>query len=246
MAKSIDSLSKPTTETPVVAVVEPVKAEVKTEVKTAEVVPSISTPLSTTPGAIQNPQAPAASSQDSYETLFPEPSVAIESPPQWIWWILLLIASAVVGLVGYRMVTNKVSSWIQATPTPSATASGLVSPSPSLTPAPTPTPSSSTSTPSPTPATTTKSNITLRVLNGTTTAGAASVAKSTLEKNGFTVRTVGNALHQNYLSTIIYYKTGNLAEAQLVQQGLTGYSATLQESTELASPDQVLVVVAPN
>ena len=86
----------------------------------------------------------------------------------------------------------------------------------------------------------------MRVLNGTTVSGAAATAKTTLEQAGFTVRTTGNANHQTYTSTVIYYETGDLAQAQSVQQALSGYSPTLEESSSLASPDQVLVVVGPH
>ena len=67
-------------------------------------------------------------------------------------------------------------------------------------------------------------------------------AQNILEKAGFTVRTIGNAKNQTYESTIIYYQTGQLSNAQKIGKALTSYSITYTESS-LASPDAVLVVI---
>lgn len=183
-----------------------------------------------------------AAGSDSFETLFPEPSVAIAGPPSWIWWLLLIIASAVLGVVGYSLAQGKLNNWFgttKATPTASAVAKATATPSTTATPT-----SSATSTPTTTPTTNAvvKSAVTMRVLNGTKVTGAAATAKTTLEKAGFTVRTTGNAANQNYTSSYVYYQSGRQAEAEAVKAALSDYSITLEEST-LASPDMVLVVI---
>jgi hypothetical protein len=63
-----------------------------------------------------------------------------------------------------------------------------------------------------------------------------------LEQAGFTVSTIGNANNQTYQTTVVYYQTGYLAQAQMVEAALSKYSVSLQESS-IASPDQVLVVM---
>lgn len=182
---------------------------------------------------------PTGADPDSFETLFPEPGIAIAGPPSWIWWVLLIVASAVLGVVAYGLAQGKFNNWFnlsaKATATPSVTATAKASATPTPTPAP-------TATTTPTSAATAKSAVTMRVLNGTTVTGAAGTAKSVLEKAGYTVRTVGNATNQNYESTTIYYQTGHKADAEAVQAALTGYTVTLEEST-LADPDMILVVV---
>lgn len=49
---------------------------------------------------------------DTYESLFPEPSVIIDNPPQWIWWLVLLIGSVILGLAGFKLVNNRLDSWL--------------------------------------------------------------------------------------------------------------------------------------
>lgn len=212
------------------------------------------TPTSTptpTPTAQPDPFMAGEKVENDYDTLFPEPSVIIESPPAWIWWLVLLAASVIVGLVGFRLLNHRLDNWlsVSSTPTPHATVPATVAPTATPTTTATPTPSSSpapTATPSVTAtpvATANASSVSLRVLNGTTVTGAAASAKTTLQKAGYTVRTIGNAKQQTYTTSYIYYKTGKLAEAQAVQAVLKSYSITLQEASNLADPDDLLVVI---
>ena len=235
MAKNLDSLSP------------------KPGEKIAEVIPPeivISTPATIQGAQITEADISAAKTPnpDSFESLFPEPSVAIASPPTWIWWVLLVVSSIGLGIVGYRLVNYKVDSFIALSPTPTSqvkSSSALASATPTTSPISTPTPTTTatpTATPTTTPNTIDKSTITMRVLNGTAVNGAATTVKGVLEKAGFSVRTTGNAKTQTYTSTIIYYQTGKLDEAKLVQAALSQYSPTLQESTSVASPDIILVV----
>lgn len=246
MKKNLDSLSGKKAEAqPTVEEVKPQEAP-KEEPKKEEAKPA-EAPAEATPA--QAPVEPAATAenastpeatQDSFESLFPEPRVALGAPPSWLWWVLLLVVSAVLGVVGYALTQRNLKDWLStntATPTPSATAAATPTPSPTDTPSPTP-----SATPTPTPAAVDPASVTLRVLNGTTVTGAASKAKTTLEAAGFKVRTTGNAKTQDYQTTMVYYQTGRQAEAEAVQKALTGYMVTLQESS-LAAPDMVLVVI---
>ncbi len=194
-----------------------------------------------TPTASTTPPG-TATPPNEFESLFPEPGTALSAPPSWVWWVVLLVVSLIIGGVGYAIAKNKINTWLAvATPSPTA----LVSQSPTVspttkttaTPSPTPTPTST-----PTATATPNSLITIRVLNGTTQSGLASTVKTMLTKAGFTVRTIGNAATQNYTATMIYYQTGKLDAAKAVQNALTGYTATLQESAQ-ANPDNVLVIL---
>lgn len=219
------------------------REEVKEEAKETPATPAATPAEGSTPNSDAAP-APASTPPtegDGFAELFPEPTVTLGAPPSWLWWIVLLIVSLVLGVVGYALAQKRLSDWLSLEPTASPTATATVTPSA------TPTPSASASTepaptPTATPATIDKAAVTLRVLNGTTTTGAAGKAKATLEAAGFSVRTVGNAKNQNYSSTYIYYQTGRRAEAEAVQAALPDYSSVLEEST-LAEPDMVLVVI---
>lgn len=163
--------------------------------------------------------------------------MAVVAPPRcrsrWPWFPSL------------RPHEGTIDTWLASdSPTPSPTAS--VSPSTDASPTPTATPEASaspTATPTATPSTGTvdKSKVTLRVLNGTTQAGAAAATKTTLEKAGFTVKSIGNAKSQTYTKTYVYYQSGKKAEADAVFAALADSKAVLEEST-LANPDMVLVV----
>jgi outer membrane biosynthesis protein TonB len=202
-------------------------AEVKTPAETPEA--EAAAPEETTP--------PVDGKAESFDSLFPEPSVVMSGPPGWIWWLLLILGAAGLGFLAFDMYRGKIDDWlsVNSTPTPTAVASVI--------PTETPT-TAATVTPTPTTTATSidKSTVTLRVLNGTATTGAASTMKTTLEKEGFTVRTIGNAKTQNYSVTTIYYQEGREAEAKLVQTALGSTKTDLQQST-LANPDMVLVVV---
>ncbi len=210
---------------------------------TTEVAPVAATPdaIPTPTGVPQATTSTPASDDDSFEKLFPEPSVIVDGPPTWVWWVLLVLGAAVLGFLAFDVTRQRIDTWLQISspsPSPSADASATASPTATESPTPTPTP-----TPTATAEVTTKDKITLRVLNGTTIAGAAGTAANTLTKAGFTIRTTGNAKNQTYTSTYIYHQVGKKAEAELVAAALASYKPLVQEST-LADPDMILVVVA--
>ncbi len=254
--KKIDSLSagkqavptveevKPhTAEAAVVAPATPKASVEKPAEKQAEPTPAPDTePTAIEQAAISAPETPVdpAANPDSFDALFPEPA-SIGKPPSWLWWVILLIVSLMLGIVGYALAQKNLRQWLALDPTPTPKVSA--SATPSLTPTATPSAiSTATPTPTPTPGAVDNASVTLRVLNGSTTTGAAGKAATALTSAGFKVRTTGNAKTQNYPATIVYYQTGRLAEAQAVQNALTRYSVTLQESS-LADPDMILVVI---
>jgi|GEM_PF-6215351 len=224
----------------------PVEVTPKTEEKVPEKVPAKTEDTPVKEDVKEGDTAEPAKA-DSFDSLFPEPSVIMSGPPGWVWWILLIIGAAGLGFLAFSLTRSQIDNWLSINPSPSATVVASTSPSatastsPSSTPATSPTP---TATPTATPTSTgvVKSSITMRILNGTTTGGAAGSMKTQLEKDGFTIRTIGNANNQNYTTTTIYYQSGKQADAQLVADALAPLPTTLEESS-LANPDMVLIVV---
>lgn len=256
MAKSIDTISSTPSSTP--AKSEPTapasevpkeetkpteapKEEVKVEAAAAPEAKEEEKPAEPADATEASPEADS----NSYNNMFPEPSVVIGSPPGWIWWAVLIIASLITAFIGFQLINGKINTWLSvndssASPTASATASPSATATADTTNTTTPSPAVTAA-----PTASSKSSITLRVLNGTTVTGAAAKAKNVLTAAGYTVRTVGNASNRSYQNTTIYYQAGNSANAALIKQSLTGYTSVLQES-ELAAPDMVLVVVGVN
>jgi hypothetical protein len=180
--------------------------------------------------------------------MFPEPSVVIEGPPKWIWWLVIIAVGLFLTFLGIQSLNGRLDSWLtlgnprteitppspELSPEIPPSSSPLSTPTPNLKPSPNPTP---TAIPSPDQAL-----IKIRVLNGTFQNGAAAKARFVLEQAEFKVRTIGNAQSQTYQTTIVYYLDGKQSEAEMVKAALSNYVVTLEQST-LASPDDVLIVV---
>jgi hypothetical protein len=201
------------------------------------------------PTKVEQAQTPPESTE-SYDSMFPEPTVSVNPPPTWTWWLGLLIASVVIGFVGYKTANSQINNWLAVSPSPESSASTEPTPDSESTATPeatsTPTASATPSTePTSTPQTTAtpapNATITLRVLNGTTVTGAAAKTRTVLTSAGFKVKSIGNATNRNYTGTVIYYQSGRKDEALRVQTALSAYETTLEESS-IASPDMVLVV----
>jgi len=236
MPRLIDPLSKP-----------------RTEVASAPEVPAMIPPIPPAPPAEVVAPAPKKPRATASSSMW-EGNREARLGPALFWWTLLIIGAVGVGYAGYMFSTGGIEALLgegsktltpQASPTAQPSASvAVTSPTPSATPTATPTPvptATPTPAPTPTPATTpARSSYTIRVLNGTTTAGKASTYQSTLTKAGFKVSSIGNAKRQNYAPTQIYYLTGSKAATEDVQKTLG--KGTLEEST-LANPDTVLVVL---
>lgn len=189
--------------------------------------------------AEQKAEPVSLSKEDSYESLFPEPSISISKPPVWFWWLLFILLAATFGVTAYSLANSNLDRWLNLG-SPSPTPSPSLQPTPSSTPSPTSTP---TATPSPSPSPLNIATISIRVLNGSGQVGAAAGVRTTLTQAGFTVRSIGNAKTQDYSGDTIFYQTGHLADAQAVQQSLKKASTSLVENNDLVAPDQVVVVV---
>jgi len=107
----------------------------------------------------------------------------------------------------------------------------LVSPSPTSTP--------STATPSATAIA--PKDVSLSVLNATSTVGLASTASAELKVKGYNVVKVGNST-QRLSASVILYKSENLAAAQALAQEIGVAKLTLDET--LSSP--IVLLVAPD
>lgn len=82
---------------------------------------------------------------------------------------------------------------------------------------------------------------TVRILNGSPQAGAASAAKATLESLGYRVLSIGDAQF-DYVQTTLYYLEGNEDTADAVADALGEAAATTSENI-IASPADILVVL---
>ncbi len=83
-------------------------------------------------------------------------------------------------------------------------------------------------------------DVSLIVLNGTTTSGLAGAVRDQLEAVGYKVRETGNAPRRDYATTVILFEPGDEAKAQLIQEEFPG--AKVQESTETLDADIVLIL----
>jgi hypothetical protein len=81
------------------------------------------------------------------------------------------------------------------------------------------------------------------VVNGNGRSGEAQLMKEALEEDGFVNITVGNALSR-YATTVIYYNSGKLEEAQAVEKIVSNkYQTTLLESPSVTKDNDVLVAL---
>jgi hypothetical protein len=89
-----------------------------------------------------------------------------------------------------------------------------------------------------------KSKITIQVLNGNGIRGDAYRVKLILEKDGWKVKTYGNAGSFKYQSTLVYYKEGQEEAGKGVEETLkkNGKVTSLEKSSSLTKYD-VLVIV---
>jgi len=178
-------------------------------------------------------------------------------------WILSLCIFALAGLVvyqNYEMIGQKIGLLGKEEPvektekeetytgTSSATSeTSTTTPAATTTPATT-APATTTPTTSTVAATQTidKSLISLSVLNGNGITGSADAVADTLKAVGFNPTNITNARKFTYTDTIIYYQTGKLAEAQLVEDVLSARTTSLEESNTIAGKYNVVVVVGKN
>ncbi len=91
-----------------------------------------------------------------------------------------------------------------------------------------------------------KANISIKVLNGNGINNSASKIKTELQNGGFTVSKVTNASNYNYTTSIVYYKSGQEAEANAVKTALTSKQFTIEQSDTIAGSYDVVVLVGKN
>jgi len=88
-----------------------------------------------------------------------------------------------------------------------------------------------------------KSSVIMEVLNGNGIKGSADTIRDQLVTAGFKVSRVTNAKNFNYATSIIYFKTGKDAEANIIKEILTNLQTTTQNSDSIVGDYDVIVVV---
>lgn len=86
-------------------------------------------------------------------------------------------------------------------------------------------------------------NLSVTVLNGSGTAGAAQATATTLKAASYNVTTVGNAKRFNYSNTTIFYKSGRLKEAEAAATAIGKPGASLEEENSVTAGVDLVVVV---
>lgn len=171
---------------------------------------------------IEQPQDPPSGRQELVEELFdrknvslPEISVHKGNPvlPIILWVIIVVVAALVTGGVLFFAMNRPVVKMpvLFAKPTPT----------PTLAPTPTPAPAVS------------RADITIQVLNGGGTPGAAGKMKKFLEDKGYTVKDVGNTDEYTYTKTIIMVHANKQHIAALLEEDLKGAYSLDTSSMEL-------------
>lgn len=95
----------------------------------------------------------------------------------------------------------------------------------------------------PTPTPVDKASVKIRIVNGNGRNGEASLMAQALKADGFTQITTGNALSR-YKTTVVYYNTGKLAEAQAVEAIIKAkYKTSLLENPSITKTNDVLVAL---
>lgn len=87
-----------------------------------------------------------------------------------------------------------------------------------------------------------KSQIQIKILNGSGKSGMATSTKSKLESLGFTIDSVGTAKN-TYQKTVIYYNTDKKDLAVILQLALENQNISLQENPTLTNGFDLLLVV---
>lgn len=88
-----------------------------------------------------------------------------------------------------------------------------------------------------------KSTIRIEVLNGSGVKNSAQAVSDQLTTAGFTILYTGNANKFTYQTSIVYFKSGKDAEANLVKDSLTGRTVTIEESNSVVGSKYDIVVV---
>ncbi len=171
----------------------------------------------------------------------------------FVYVIIFAIIIAGAMIIGNVFLSQR-SGEDDAEPTPTVAVSPTPTPEEESSPTPEEevTPARST-TPTPTgkvtvtPTTTAKKGITVRVLNGSGTQGAAGDAASVLLDAGYTVTGTGNADTFDYEQTVIQIKKSKQTEAATIRKALSSeytVSSTIETLAETAQVDAIVIVGA--
>lgn len=86
-------------------------------------------------------------------------------------------------------------------------------------------------------------NLSVKVLNGSGTAGVANSMAGVLKTAGYNVTSVGNAKRFNYENTTIFFKSGRRAEAEAAAKAISKTGATVEEENSVTAGLDLVVVV---
>lgn len=169
-------------------------------------------------------------------------------PPMRVLGMALVILA--VALVGVGVLIGGGSQSTAAAPTEAAptltTAPETTTPSPPSTTTPEP-PTTTTPPPTTPSAETSSEQVTVQVLNNTTTRGLADRAAQQLRGDGWNVAKVGNYPGGIVSSTTVYFRPGTEEQAAATRlAGTLGASAQPRTSAFAAFGDGLIVVLAPD
>jgi len=154
----------------------------------------------------------------------------------WVafWWALTATIVLVgAGVVGILSLNDRLDITVPGS-SPSATTAETAPPSDAASPTPTPTP---------TPVATVAPELSVTVLNGSSSNGVAGSATQVLTDAGWTVGTTGNANSTDQPTTIVYYADASLEGAALgITQSIPGAEAVLANDFVDSGADLTVVV----
>lgn len=86
-------------------------------------------------------------------------------------------------------------------------------------------------------------SLSVKVLNGSGTAGVANSVAGVLKAAGYNVTGVGNARRFNYENSTIFYKSGRKYEAEAARNAISKPGATLEEENAVTDGVDLVIVV---
>jgi hypothetical protein len=192
------------------------------------------------PSPSYNPPQSTTPQSSSYE--YGQPPPRKRNPKK----LLLLIGAVLILLVGFNALRT-LGSKNEPSPTPSPTPSiedfsSLETPSPSLEPTPTPEPEVN-----PVDAATglDRSDLSIRIENGSGTAGVASKASAYLKGLGYNVISTGNASNFNYEDVTIQVKSSEKQFLPLLNKDLSreySVGAATSDLSATASAEALVII----
>lgn len=144
-----------------------------------------------------------------------------EKNAKWLWLLIVLI---IVGVLIFAYVRG-------IGPFANLKSGGTPSPSPIVLTGPSPTPEATSE------VSLVKSEPTIRVLNGSGTAGVASAVKNLLEGKGWRVASVGNADSFDYEQTVLRFKTAFSKFERAISADLSDDYSVITSSDDLEATD---------